>query len=57
MRERENKVIQLRSEIQCLEGIINRTSQQEQELQTKKEELTKLEQQNTQQPTKTNYLP
>ena len=43
-RERESKITQLKSEIQQLEQITNRTAEQEQELKDKKAELTRLEQ-------------
>jgi hypothetical protein len=44
-RERESKIEELRSRIAELEAIINRTPQQEQELQDKKQELVELEKQ------------
>ncbi len=42
-RERESRITQLKSEIQQLESITNRTVAQEQELQRKNEELANLE--------------
>ena len=41
-RERESKIANLKAEIQQLELIANRTTQQEQELQAKKAELARL---------------
>jgi hypothetical protein len=55
--ENQSTIQQLRKAIQQLEAITNRTSQQEQELQAKKVELARLEQQHTQQPNKTNLTP
>ena len=55
-RERESKIAQLKSEIQQLEQITNRTAKQEQELKDKKEKLAELEGQKQQggDPKKTN---
>jgi hypothetical protein len=44
-RERERQISQLRTEIQQLEAIVNRTPEQEQELQVKRAELARLENQ------------
>jgi len=55
-RERERRISQLRSEIQQLEQIANRTAEQEAELASKKQELFELERekQQSQNPDKTN---
>ena len=42
-RERESRIAKLKSEIQRLEQITNRTVEQEQELQDKKRKLAELE--------------
>jgi len=47
----------LKSRIKELKAISNRTNEQETELKEKQAELAKLENQNTQEPKKTNYLP
>ncbi|RIA89967.1 hypothetical protein C1645_824036 [Glomus cerebriforme] len=55
-RERESKIEELRKRIAKLEAIVNRTPQQEQDLQDKKAELAELEKekQQPQEPKKTN---
>jgi len=53
-RERESKIAKLKSEIQQLEQIANRTPQEERELQDKKKELAELERHQSQDPKKTN---
>ncbi|KLL04668.1 MAG: hypothetical protein MRERV_14c003 [Mycoplasmataceae bacterium RV_VA103A] len=47
----------MKQRIKELENMSSRTTQQEQELKDKKTELAELENQNTQEPKKTNYLP
>ena len=58
-RERERQISQLRTEIQHLEQITNRTSEQERELQEKKQRLTELERDKQQEgnPKPTNWIP
>jgi phage-related minor tail protein len=55
-RERDKKIEKLRRKIAKLEAIVNRTPQQEQDLQDKKRELAQLEaeKQQSQDPKKTN---
>ena len=54
-RERDKKIEKLRRKIAKLEAIINRTPQQEQELQDKKKKLSELEKEKQEQnPKKTN---
>jgi hypothetical protein len=54
-RERDKKIEKLRRKIAKLEAIVNRTPQQEQDLQNKKRELAELEREEQEQnPKKTN---
>jgi hypothetical protein len=57
-RERESRIANLKAEIQQLEAITNRTVEQEQELQEKKQRLAELEKEKQEQnPNKTNWTP
>ena len=57
-RERERRIANLKAEIQQLEVITNRTVEQEQELQEKKQRLAELEKEKQEQnPNKTNWTP
>jgi cytochrome c-type biogenesis protein CcmH/NrfG len=59
MTEREREVSQLRTEIQQLEQIANRTAEQERELQEKKQRLAELERDKQQEESTkpTNWIP